>query len=126
MNMRLAIRAKRLNCPGRAVLRDLEFAPGRGFGGKFIGAPRALVLKMIRNGNNEISIDFVMSGRVDDPKFSITENFVKRLTVGLARGLGLTVVDAGKTVAGVGAKGAEAVGKGVRSIGAGIRKLFGK
>ena len=126
IDMSLHIKSRVVNAPGRAVLKDLEFAPGKGLGDTFIGVPRSLVLKLLKSGNNEIALDFTIAGDVSDPRFNMTESFVRRMTVGLARNLGLTVVDAGKSVVELGAKGVQEVGKGVRSIGSGIQGLFRK
>ncbi|HEX8949711.1 MAG TPA: DUF748 domain-containing protein [Dissulfurispiraceae bacterium] len=119
ITMGVKVRSKHLHAPGTAVVKNLEFNAGKGLGGGFMGAPRALVLNMLKTGNDEIALDFVIEGKLDDPKFSIRENFMKRFTVGLARNLGLTVLDAGKSVVELGAKG-------VKGIGSGIQKLFGK
>lgn len=124
MTIDLGVRNKIIDAPGRAVIRDLEFAPARGLGGKFLGAPRSLVIKLLQSGNNEISLDFVVEGDLGDPQFNLSESLVKRMTVGLAKGLGLTVVDAGRSVVELGAKGVGQVGKGIIGIGKGVQGLF--
>ena len=126
ITMDVEVRSKHIRAPGRAVVKDLELVSEKGLGGRFMGAPRALVLKMLKTGNDEIALDFVIEGKLDDPKFSIRENFMKRFTVGLAKNLGLTVLDAGKSVVELGAKGVREAGKGIKGIGSGMQKLFGK
>ncbi len=126
VTMNLTVRSRNINGPGRAVLKDLEFSRRKGLGDRFIGAPRSLVLRLLKSGNNEIVLDFIIAGNVNDPKFNIAESFIKRLTIGLAKDLGVTVVDAGKSVVELGAKGAQEVGKGIRSIGTGLQRLFRK
>lgn len=126
MTIALTVRDKVINGPGRAVLKDLAFDSGKGLGGRFLGAPRALVIKLLKSGNNEIGLDFTIEGNLSDPKFSITERLVTRLTLGLAKGLGLTVVDAGKSVVELGVKGVGQVGKGILGIGKGVQGIFKK
>ncbi|MFZ5995868.1 MAG: DUF748 domain-containing protein [Nitrospirota bacterium] len=126
ISMDLNVRSRALNAPGSAVLRDIAFATGKGYGDKFLGAPRSMVIRLLKSGNNEIALAFVVTGSLDDPQFDIKENFARRIAVSLAKSLGLTVVDAGKTVIGLGAKGVQQVGKGVIGIGKGIGSLFKK
>lgn len=126
MTISLTVLDKTINGPGRAVLKDLSFASGTGLGDRFLGAPRSLVIKLLQSGNDEIGLDFVIEGNLSDPKFSITERLVTRLTLGLAKGLGLTVVDAGKSVVELGVKGVGQVGKGIIGVGKGVQGIFKK
>lgn len=122
----LKIKSRIISAPAKAVLSNLEFKSGAGYGSKFIGVPRDLVLKLLKTNNNEIIIDFIIEGDMSDPKFSLRESFIKRMTLNLAEKLGLGVVEAGKSVVGLGAEGVKEIGKGVKSLGEGIKKLFGR
>lgn len=126
ISMTLGIRSKMINAPGKATLRNLEFRTGKGVGDKFIGVPRSMVLNLLETGNKEIPIDFILKGRLDDPKFNITEGLTKRFTVGLANKLGLSVVEAGETVIVQGGKGVKEVGKGIKGIGESLQNIFKK
>ncbi|MBI3592433.1 MAG: hypothetical protein HY099_02960 [Nitrospirae bacterium] len=126
IDMNLKIRSKFINAPGKAVIKELEFSSGKGLGDRFIGVPRTLVINLLKTKNNEMVLDFIVEGKIDDPKFNISENLVKRLTVDLAGKLGLSVVEAGKSVVVLGVEGVKEVGKGIRGIGEGLQKIFRK
>ncbi|MBZ0157081.1 MAG: DUF748 domain-containing protein [Alphaproteobacteria bacterium] len=124
ITMDLRIRDKTVRGPGEAVIRELAFGPGKGLGESVMGIPRGMVIRFLKNHNNEIALHFVIEGKMDDPTFSLAENLTKRLAVGLAQNLGLSVVNAGKSVVELGAKGVGQVGKGIKGIGEGLKKLF--
>lgn len=91
------VQANRLRAPGKLVLTGLELNSG-GAMGTFAGVPRQAVLAaMSRNGR--IELDFTLEGRLDDPKFSINEQFALRVAAGLAETLGVSL---GGVVEGVG------------------------
>ena len=93
-----SVKAQRLNAPGRLVLTGLELAPSGGLLSTFAGVPRQAVLAaMSRDGRIEVA--FTLDGRLDDPAFSINENFATKLAGGLAETLGVSL---GGVVEGVG------------------------
>ena len=87
-----------LYAPAHSVLRDLQFVGGRGLKDQFLGVPRQLVVDALKTNNNQIDFDFVLEGSLDNPKFSLRESMATRLTVGLAKKLGLSVIETGETV----------------------------
>jgi hypothetical protein len=98
LDVDLGIRKRMLYAPSHSVLRDIRFVGGRGLADQFLGVPRNLVVNALKTNNNQIEIDFVAEGSLDNPKFSLRESMVTRLTVGLAKNLGLSVIETGGTV----------------------------
>lgn len=92
------VKAQRLHAPGRLTLTGLELGPGGGLLSTFAGVPRqAVIAAMSRDGRIEVA--FTLDGRLDDPAFSINENFATKLAGGLAEVLGVSL---GGVVEGVG------------------------
>jgi hypothetical protein len=87
--MDINVRKKKLHSPGTIVLRNLEFAPGKGVGEGFLGVPRSRVLGLLKSENNEIRLDFAVDGDVTNPTFNLRESLTKRITTELAGKLGL-------------------------------------
>jgi hypothetical protein len=86
---------KRLNAPGTLTLTGLELA-----GGSFAGMPRQAVLAaMTRDGR--IRVDFVLEGRLDDPKFSLNETLAMKMASALAETLGVSLSGVVQGVGGV-------------------------
>jgi uncharacterized protein involved in outer membrane biogenesis len=98
LDVDLGIEKRMLYAPANSVLRDLQFVGGRGLADRFLGLPRDLVVNALKANNNQISFDFILEGSLDNPKFSLRESMITRLTVGLARSLGLSVIDTGEKV----------------------------
>ncbi|MGE5790519.1 MAG: DUF748 domain-containing protein, partial [Syntrophaceae bacterium] len=98
LDVDLGIRKRMLHAPAHSVLRDLQFVEGRGLKDQFLGVPRQLVVNALKTGNNQIEFDFVVEGSLDNPKFNLREDLVTRLTVGLAKKLGLSVIETGESV----------------------------
>ena len=98
LDMDLGIKKRMLNAPARSVLRDIRFVGGSDQGDRFLGLPRDLVVKALQNNNNQISFDMVVEGSLDNPEFNLRERIIVRMTAGLARRLGLSVVETGGKV----------------------------
>lgn len=92
------VKAQRLHAPGKLTLTGLELGPGNGLLSTFAGVPRqAVIAAMSRDGR--IVVSFTLDGKLDDPSFSINENFATKLAGGLAETLGVSL---GGVVEGVG------------------------
>lgn len=124
VDVRARVVSRKIHAPGRAVIRDLEFASGSGMGDRFMGMPINLVAAFLKKSGDQLPVDFVIAGDLDNPKFNIAENFVSRLSFGIAEKLGLSVKDIGESVFGVGAEGTKKIGEGIQDIGEGIKKIF--
>jgi len=93
-------------------------------GDRFMGMPINLVAAFLKKSGDQLPVDFVIAGDLDNPKFNIAEDFVSRLSFGIAEKLGLSVKDIGESVFGVGAEGTKKIGEGIQDIGEGIKKIF--
>lgn len=92
--LQAGVAANRLHAPGVVTLRGLELSGD----GSFAGVPRQAVLAALAR-DGRIEVRFVLEGRLDDPKFSLNENFATRLASSLAGTLGVSL---GGVVEGVG------------------------
>jgi hypothetical protein len=124
MDMDVKIRSRKINAPGKAVLRDLDFEKGSGIGNTFLNIPRSAIINFLKNNNNEIVINFVLEGDLDNPKFNIRERFIEKVTIAIAEKLGLSIKNIGESIVTFGAEGVKEVGKGVKGIGENIKKIF--
>lgn len=113
LNLSSEVRNKILDGKGKVVLKDLEFAPGRGFFDTFMGLPRTAVISFLKDHNNAIDIDFTLAGDTDNPNFSLNENLSTRVALGMAGKLGVGIGNL--------AKGA---GNVVQGVGSAIKGLF--
>ena len=118
--------SKKVHAPGNAVLKDLEFQSGRGAGNYFMGIPLSLVIGFLKTSNNEIPVDFVVEGDLDNPKFSLQEEFVAKMTIALAGKLGFSIEGVAQSLLGGSVKGSGDIGSSVKGIEQGLKKLFGK
>jgi hypothetical protein len=92
------VKTQHLHAPGKLTLTGLELGPGGGVLSTFAGVPRqAVIAAMSRDGRIEVA--FTLDGRLDDPAFSLNENFATKLAGGLAETLGVSL---GGVVEGVG------------------------
>lgn len=90
LDLDATVQAQRLRAPGRVVFTGLELAARPGLLGSFAGLPQQLVLTAVRE-QGRIELKFTLEGRLDDPAFSLNENLLTRLSVGLAQALGVSV-----------------------------------
>jgi hypothetical protein len=89
-----------------------------------MGVPLALVVSLLKKSNNEIPVNFVLEGDLNNPKFDVKENFMERISVAMAGKLGLPIKGITEAVTGIGGKGAKEVGSSVKGIGESLKKLF--
>ncbi|MBP1747496.1 MAG: hypothetical protein H6Q52_35 [Deltaproteobacteria bacterium] len=120
LDVRAKIVSRKIHAPGHAVLKGLELETGSGFGDRFMGVPSSVVLSSMKK-SGELPVDFVVSGDLNNPKFNITENFMTKLSYGMAEKLGVSVTDIGGSIFGVGTEGTKRVGEG---IGEGLKKIL--
>jgi hypothetical protein len=116
LSMDLSIKKKMIYAPTHAVIKDLAFIRGRGVKDEFLGIPRSLIVKALET-NHQIVFDFILEGGLEDPKFNLRGSMVNRLTIGIAKSLGLSVIDSGETVV-------IQAGRAIRGIGKELQKLF--
>lgn len=110
------VRQGRLRGPGTLTLQDLELAPG---GNAFMGMPRQAVVAMMQDRSGRISVQFVLEGDINDPRFSLNENLMTRVGSSVAGVLGISLEDLAK---GVGSAG----GSIAKGLGESLGKLLGR
>lgn len=115
LDLNSTVRANRLHAPGKATLANLELSSSGSPFATFMGVPRQAVVASLKNRDGRIRIDFTLEGNLDDPKFSLNENFALRMGAAVAQGLGISLEGLTRGVGGA----AEGVGNAVK-------KLFGR
>ena len=126
LDVDLHIDRRNLNSPAKAVLRNLQFAPSKGSGEKFMAIPRSAVIGFLEANNNQIALDFRVEGSIDDPKFSLRETMATRFAVQFAQQLGLGAVKAGEKLIETQGKGLRGLGDALKDTSEGLKKLFNK
>jgi len=125
LNLDSEVRKKNLDGKGMVVLKDLEFAPSRGFFDTFMGLPRTAVIGFLKDNHNAIAVDFTLKGNTDNPNFSLNENLSTRIATSMAGTLGVSIVNVAEGIGGLGRKGVEGAGSVVEGISSTIKGLFG-
>lgn len=106
-----SIKQGMLYAPGSLVLSDLELASSSA---TVLGIPRKLVTAMMKNKKGKISVNFVLTGDINDPEYSLNENLSTRIAASLAGKLGVNVEGLAKGLGEVGGATAESIGKALR------------
>jgi hypothetical protein len=119
------VRTNRLDGKGKIIIRDLEFAPARGYLETFLGVPRTALIQFLKDNDNAIDVDFLLTGDTSNPSFSINEAITTRLALGVAAEVGVSIRSLAEDFGNLGKRGVEGasgVAKGVSSV---IRGLVG-
>lgn len=119
------VRNRNLDGKGKVILKDLEFAPARGFFDTFMGLPRNAVISFLKDNNNAIDVDFTLKGDTSNPNFSLNENLSTRIATAMAGQLGVSIRDVAEGLGTLGRKGVEGAGGVVEGIGSAVKRLFG-
>lgn len=115
LDLKSTVRKNILHAPGTLTLSGLELTSGGGALGTFMGMPRQAVLTALKNRNDQIRMQFTLEGNLNDPKFSLNENFARRVGSGIAETLGVSIEGLARGVGGV-----------TRGVGDTLRRLFEK
>jgi hypothetical protein len=86
LDIQSTVSDRMLKAPGSMTLSHLELE-----GSRFMGMPRNAVLAAMKDRKDAITIRFELAGRLDDPQFSLHENFALRTRVAIAKGLGVGI-----------------------------------
>jgi Domain of Unknown Function (DUF748) len=119
------VRANRLDGKGKIVIRELEFGPSRGYLETFMGIPRSAIINFLKNNENAIDVDFVLTGDTSNPRFSINEAIATRVAMAMAAELGVSIRGLAENFGTLGRRsveGAAGVAEGVSSV---LKGLFG-
>jgi hypothetical protein len=115
--MKSTVRKGMLHAPGTLTLNGLELASTGG--SSFMGMPRSAVVSSMKDKNGQITIKFALDGNINDPRFSLNENFMTRIGSSMAGTLGVSIEGL--------AKGVGSAGSGIaKGVGDSVGKLFGK
>ncbi len=119
------VRAKKLDGKGKMIIRDLEFGPSRGYVETFMGVPRRALINFLKNNDNAIDVDFVLTGDTANPNFSINEAITTRVAMGMAAELGVSIVGLAEDFGNLGRRGLEGAAGIVKGVNSVIKGLFG-
>jgi hypothetical protein len=114
-----------LDGKGKIVIRELEFGPSRGYLETFMGIPRSAIINFLKNNENAIDVDFVLTGDTSNPRFSINEAIATRVAMAMAAELGVSIRGLAENFGTLGRRsveGAVGVAEGVSSV---LKGLFG-
>jgi hypothetical protein len=128
MDLRLnsEVRANRLDGKGKIIIRDLEFAPSRGYFETFMGVPRNALINFLKNHENAIDVDFVLTGDTSNPSFLINEAIATRLAMGMAAELGVSIRGLVQEFGTLGRRSVEGVAGVVEGAGSVLKGLLGQ
>jgi uncharacterized protein involved in outer membrane biogenesis len=119
------IRASRLDGKGKIIIRNLEFAPSRGYLETFMGIPRSALINFLKNNENAIDVDFVLTGDTSNPSFSINEAIATRVAMGMAAELGVSIRGLAEDFGTLGRRSVEGAAGVAEGVGSVVRRLFG-
>jgi hypothetical protein len=119
------IRANRLDGKGKIIIRDLEFAPSRGYLETFMGIPRSALINFLKNNKNAIDVDFVLTGDTSNPSFLINEAIATRVAMGMAAELGVSIRGLAEDFGTLGRRSVEGAAGVAEGVGSVVRRLFG-
>lgn len=114
LDLHTVVKNSQLNGPGTLTLNQLELSSS---GNSFMGMPRSAVVGMMKDRQGKISVNFVLSGNINDPGFSLNENLMGKVGSAVAGSLGISLEG---LATGVGSAG----GSVARGLGESLGKLF--
>ncbi|CAG4918856.1 DUF748 domain-containing protein [Paraburkholderia saeva] len=109
------VRNYHLHAPGVVTVHHLQLADTGNPVDTFLSIPTKAAVAALKKHGDDITLHFVLEGNLRDPKFSLNESLLTKMSNGFAEALGVSV-------AGV-AKGA---GETVKGIGNALLNLIGK
>jgi hypothetical protein len=124
LDLQSDVRNNRLKAPGKMTISDLTLAPAKGIMGTFMGVPREAVLSFLKDNGNSITLDFVLEGDINNPKFSLNETMSQRMAVSMADLLNVSIGGVAKGAAALGKEGVNAAAGVVNGVGGAMRELF--
>lgn len=125
LNLKSEVRKNRLDGKGRMVIKQLEFAPSRGYLDTFMGLPRTAVIRFLEDHEDAIDVHFTLKGDISKPNFSLNETLATRVATAVAGQLGVSIRGVAEGVEALGRKGLEGASGVADAVGSAIRGLFG-
>jgi hypothetical protein len=113
MQAKITINKKVIDAPGSLEVTRLKVGGGEG---SVFYIPAKTVVSLLKDRGNRISVNFHVKGNLDDPRFSLQENIMRRIGISLAEALGVPIRIMGEE----GLKGAFT---GTRGLAEGLRSI---
>lgn len=88
LNLDSQVSRGRLHAPGRLLISDLELAAAHGSLDTFMGIDRNALVTYLKTKDDKIEVDFVITGDLENPQFSLNEFFAKQVTSALTETIG--------------------------------------
>jgi hypothetical protein len=111
LDLDLSITGNKLRAPGMLTLSGLELAAGPK---TFMGLPRSAAIGLLNDKRGRISMEFVLEGDINDPRFSFSEHLATRLASSLAGELGVNLDALTRDVGRVESGSVKAIGKSIK------------
>jgi CheY-like chemotaxis protein len=122
LSLQSTVQQQQLKAPGTLTLNKLTLADGGSGGATFMGVPRRAVLAFLSDRQGRIELSFTLTGRLDDPNFSLNESIGRELASSMAHQLGLGLDALARGAGTVG----QATGQVIEQVGGALRGLFGR
>lgn len=90
-----SIKKGMLYAPGSLSLSDLELTSPSA---TILGIPRSAALSLLKNKKGKITANFVLTGDINDPDFSLNENMKTRIATSIAGKLGVNLEGFAKSI----------------------------
>ena len=84
-----------LYAPGSLSLSDLELTSPSA---TILGIPRSSALNLLKNKKGKITANFVLTGDINDPDFSLNETLTTRIATSIAGKLGVNIEGFAKNI----------------------------
>lgn len=94
LDLESQVRQRQLHAPGKLIISNLEFAPTSGRLDTFMGVDRNAVINYLKNKGGKIRVDFVITGDIDNPRFSLNEFFANQIASAVNETIGPLAVEA--------------------------------
>jgi hypothetical protein len=93
--------------------------------GNVHGGARDAVLSFLKEKDNRITLDFVLQGDLNNPKFTLHEAMSQRMAVSMAGLLKVGIGGVAKTAGELGAKGVDAAGEVMEGVEDTLKGILG-
>jgi hypothetical protein len=119
------VRNNKLDGKGKAIVKDLAFAPSPGYLDTFMGVPRNAVIGFLKDHQGAIDVNFILKGDISHPNFSLNETLATRIASAMAGQLDVSIKGMAEGIETLGRKGVEGAGNVTDAIGSAVRDMFG-
>ncbi|MCX7856513.1 MAG: DUF748 domain-containing protein [Deltaproteobacteria bacterium] len=91
LDMKLKINSGKLHAPCKVVIRDLKVSSSTDVNKRIFEETIKGALSILKNQKDEIKLDFVLSGTIDDPQFNLREAIIKSIIKEVGEKLGILI-----------------------------------